>query len=113
MTADQIITEVRQKGITLTVVGGKIECKAPVGTITPDMVERIKQNKPAIIRLLSSGGGFAPGECEACPAGGFWDYAHYAGQGRWCFHYAYYLGKSGRPTRCDIARHECPLNEQL
>lgn len=112
MTADQIIAEVRQMGITLTVVGGKIECEAPTGTITPELVDLIKQHKPAIIKLLSTEAPtFSPGDCSRCPAAGFWDYANYAGQGPWCFHYAYFEGKSGRPTLCAIQRTNCPLIE--
>ena len=47
-----------------------------------------------------------PGDCERCPGSGEWDHA---GPGRWCFHRAYFLGKSGQPVHCDDARDRCPL----
>ena len=45
-------------------------------------------------------------DCDICLASGFWDYK---GPGKWCFHTAYYLGKSGQPVHCDSARQKCPL----
>ena len=45
-------------------------------------------------------------DCDICPAPGFWDYK---GPGKWCFHRAYFLGKSGHPIACDTAKHDCPL----
>jgi hypothetical protein len=47
------------------------------------------------------------GDCNQCPAAGFWDYM---GTGMWCFHRAYFLGKAGHPRACDTAKHDCPLN---
>lgn len=49
----------------------------------------------------------APGECESCPAAGFWDFQQYAGQ-LLCFYRAYYLGRSGRPKPCSQIRSDCP-----
>jgi hypothetical protein len=46
--------------------------------------------------------------CDNCPAAGYWDYT---GPGRWCFHTAYFLGKSGKPTPCETAQHNCPLKQ--
>jgi hypothetical protein len=45
-------------------------------------------------------------DCDSCPAGGYWDHM---GQGMFCFHRAYYLGKSGKPVPCDVAKDNCPL----
>ena len=66
----------------------------------------IQQNKQPIIAALSQTG--APGQCESCPAAGYWDYAQYAGQGMLCFHYAYYIGKTGKPKPCAEMRTACP-----
>jgi len=52
---------------------------------------------------------FQPGGCEQCPASGYWDHI---GSGRFCFHRAYYLGKSGHPEPCRSAWNNCPLSRQ-
>lgn len=44
--------------------------------------------------------------CESCPAGGEWDWK---GPGLWCFHSAYFLGKSAKPVKCSNAINNCPL----
>lgn len=85
---------------------GKLKIKG-----SPDMVksqidaaiEYARTHKPAIIEALSQTG--KPGECESCPAAGYWD-GHYSGL--LCFHTAYYLHKSGSPTPCREARLNCP-----
>jgi len=51
----------------------------------------------------------ASNKCDKCPAAGFWDYN---GPGKWCFHTAFYLGKSGKPTPCKTAQHDCPLSDE-
>jgi len=123
MTAEQVLIHVNQKGIVLTSEGDRIVYKAPAGTMTPALVELIKTHKQAILSILNpaqaseyvasfSGGtytrGVLPGDCDACPAGGFWDYA---GPGMWCFHSALFLGKSRAPVSCSTARHDCPLKQ--
>ena len=70
------------------------------------IIEFARNHKQPIIAALSQTG--APGECESCPAAGYWDYSTYAGQGLICFHRAYYLGKSGRPNPCHEVRAACP-----
>ena len=50
-----------------------------------------------------------PADCDSCPAAGRWDYM---GPGKWCFHRAYYLGKSGRSVPCNSAKHDCPLKQK-
>lgn len=72
-------------------------------------VEYARTHKPAILAALAQNG--TPGQCESCPAAGYWDYSFYAGQGLMCFHYAYYLGKSGRPKPCAEIRKQCPRME--
>jgi hypothetical protein len=80
------------------------------------LVEKIRTHKLAILGALSRSGEarealhqsseLKPGNCDQCPAAGFWDYK---GPGKWCFHTAYYLGKSGQPVPCDSAKQKCPL----
>jgi hypothetical protein len=48
-------------------------------------------------------------DCDICPAAGHWGYM---GPGRWCFHRAYYLGKSGPPVSCESAKRDCPLKKK-
>ena len=52
---------------------------------------------------------FQPGECDHCPAAGYWDWK---GPGLWCFHRAYFLGKAGQPVSCDSVKHDCPLEKE-
>ena len=68
------------------------------------IIDYAQNNKPAIIAELTQNG--APGDCESCPAAGYWNYK---GPGKWCFHHAYFLGKAGHPKSCDTAMHDCPL----
>ena len=49
---------------------------------------------------------FLPGDCEKCPAAADWPYK---GPGLWCFHSAYFLGKSAKAVSCRIASLKCPL----
>ena len=46
-------------------------------------------------------------DCSNCPACGTWDHAEFKGK-QVCFYTAYYVGKSGRPVACDIAKLNCP-----
>ena len=65
-----------------------------------------RKHKRAILAALTKTS--APGDCDSCPAAGFWDYF---GPGKWCFHTAYFLGRSGKPTPCEAAQRDCPLKE--
>jgi hypothetical protein len=49
-----------------------------------------------------------PGDCKNCPAAAIWEWGEYANQGLLCFHYAYYLGKTGRPKPCSVVKNRCP-----
>lgn len=69
-------------------------------------VQYAKNHKSAILEALAQSG--EPGQCESCPAAGYWDHSLYAGQGLLCFHYAYYSRKTGRPIPCSVARKNCP-----
>jgi len=107
MTADQILTAVTQKGITLEAHANQIVYKAPVGSMTQQLKSAIKAHKQDLLNLLKTNGeNLIQGNCEGCPAAGYWDYM---GPGKWCFHTTYYLGKSGRPVPCDSAKRDCPL----
>jgi hypothetical protein len=123
MNAEQILSYARQKGVVLIPDGDRIKYKAPSGIMTPDLVEAIRKNKQAILSALSQRGGAKEilhknteskaGDCDQCPAAGYWDNAQYAGQGLLCFHYAYYLGKSGKPKPCAETWINCPRKATL
>jgi hypothetical protein len=118
MSVEQIISYVRQKGVVLIPDGDRIRYKAPSGIMTPDLVETIRAHKRAILGALSQSGEareafhrnheLKPGECNQCPAAGYWDFM---GAGKWCFHTAYFLGRAGKPTPCKTAQHNCPLRK--
>ena len=121
MTAEQVLAYVNQKGIILTADGDRIKYKAPTGVMTTDIVKIIREHKPGIIGILTKGRkneyrqsslqtgcnpDILPGNCDACPAAGYWDFM---GSGKWCFHHAYFLGKSEHPKPCNTAKDDCPL----
>ena len=121
MNVDQILSYVRQKGIVLIPDGDRINYKAPSGIMTPDLAETIRTHKQTILGILNQSReieatpsyaqpcdnrNILPGECESCPAAGYWDWK---GPGKWCFHRAYFLGRAGHPESCDSAKRNCPL----
>jgi hypothetical protein len=119
MNAEEILSYVRQKGVVLIPDGDRIKYKAPSGVMTPKLIETIRTHKQAILGALSQSGEvrealhrsneLTPGDCDQCPAAGFWDFM---GPGLWCFHYAYFLGKPGKPKLCKTAQHNCPLTQK-
>ena len=62
-----------------------------------------RKHKHEILETLTKHS--APGDCNSCPAAGFWDNI---GPGKFCFHTAYFLGKPGKPVHCNSAQHDCP-----
>lgn len=119
MNLEQILSYVRQKGIVLIPDGDRINYKAPSGIMTPDLVETIRTHKHAILGALSQGDKardefhrsheVKPGDCDHCPAAGYWDSK---GPGKWCFHYAIFLGKAGKPMPCETAKYDCSLTRK-
>ena len=104
------LTKIIELGLTAAATeDGRLEL-CGLSKLTPDKRDEIlnfaRTNKRAILAALSQNG--ALGQCEACPAAGYWDYAQYAGQGLLCFHYAYFLGKPGKPKPCTETRAKCP-----
>ena len=47
-----LIEECRDKGINIRVEGSEIVLSAPKGTLTPDLVARVKEEKPALLASL-------------------------------------------------------------
>ena len=123
MTAEQVLSYVNQKGIILTADGDQINYKAPTGVMTPDITDIIRKHKPGILGILnpdregesipsyaraSDNWNFLPGDCDSCPAGGFWEFK---GPGMWCFYSAYFLGRSAKPVGCVTAKRDCPMEK--
>ena len=123
MNAEQILSYVRQKRVVLIPDGHRIKYKAPFGIMTPELTETIRTHRQEILGILNQdcesestpsyarprdNRNILPGNCDSCPAAGYWDYV---GPGKWCFHTAYFLGRSGRPTPCKTAQYDCPLKK--
>ncbi len=52
MSALPIISECRDKGIKIRIEGSEIVLSAPKGTLTPELVSRVKKDKPALLASL-------------------------------------------------------------
>src|SRR5579872_6160812 len=52
--------ELRAKSINVSASGNELHCEAPPGTLTPELRERMRANKPAILRLLSNAPAWEP-----------------------------------------------------
>ena len=55
MSALPLISECNDKGIKIRVEGSEIILSAPKGTLTPDLVTRVKEEKPALLVSLRKG----------------------------------------------------------
>ena len=100
------ITLFEDAGVKAEIVGDSVKLSG-LSRLSPEqknhIVEYARAHKPAILLALSQTG--EPGECESCPASGYWDGRY---SGLLCFHTAYYLHKSGNPSPCVEIRASCP-----
>jgi len=106
MIARDILSLASRLGIFLEAKDGRVVCKAPVGVIAKDFVGIVRKHKNELLAELESAGELTRGQCESCPAGVYWNYL---GTGRWCFHSAYFLGRTAKAISCLTARYVCPL----
>ncbi|MBT9260213.1 MAG: hypothetical protein KM310_10780 [Clostridiales bacterium] len=53
MTAAELLRELHRRGVRITAHDGRFRCEAPRGTITPDLVEAMRQHKAELMRLLA------------------------------------------------------------
>ncbi|WP_273000753.1 hypothetical protein [Hydrogenibacillus schlegelii] len=53
MTAAELLRELHRRGVRITAHEGRLRCEAPRGTITPDLVEAMRQHKAELMRLLA------------------------------------------------------------
>lgn len=47
-----LVDELANRGIRLLLVGDGLKLDAPKGALTPDLIQRIKADKPALLRLV-------------------------------------------------------------
>ena len=107
-----VLTPLHDMGIkvVLTETGKlKLQGNKADQVVVKTAVEYARTHKPAILVALSQSG--EPGQCESCPAAGYWDQSLYAGQGLQCFYDAYFLHKSGKPSPCTEMKKRCPRIE--
>src|SRR6188472_2144184 len=52
-SAKNLIAELRQLGITIWVDNGRLRYKAPQGGLTPELKQRLVDNKDEVLHLLS------------------------------------------------------------
>ncbi len=52
MSALPIITEITDQGITARIEGDEIALSAPKGTLTPEVIAKLKSKKPDLLRSL-------------------------------------------------------------
>ena len=53
MTISALIDDLSTDGVILTLYKGRIKARGPIGTISANVVRRIRSNKPEIIRFLT------------------------------------------------------------
>jgi len=53
-SAELFLSELQQLDVALSVTNGNLHCDAPKGVLTPVLRDRIKQHKPALLRLLTN-----------------------------------------------------------
>ena len=52
MSALPIISECHDKGIKIRIEGSEIVLSAPKGVLTPELISRVKKEKPALLASL-------------------------------------------------------------
>jgi len=50
-----LLAELAGRGITLVVDGGQLIARGPAGAMTPELAQRLKQHKAALVEALTSG----------------------------------------------------------
>lgn len=55
MKTMELIQNLKGKNVMLTVEGGTLKVKAPVGVLTDDLKAALREHKPEIIQLLQTG----------------------------------------------------------
>lgn len=53
MTAAALLAALRERGVTLTAVGTRLEYDGPAAVLTPEVLDRLRRHKAALRALLS------------------------------------------------------------
>ena len=53
MSAAELLTELQTQGVQITADGDRLRIRAPRGTMTPELRERLAKSKPDILAALS------------------------------------------------------------
>ena len=61
MIAAAVLSELNARGVTFAAAGDRLRLRAPAGTMTPDLLDRVRTHKAELLALLSgaTGGGGA------------------------------------------------------
>lgn len=103
---DILIHELADAGIKIGIKGkDTLTVEAPAGTMTQEMIAKIRTNKPALLRRLMAG------RCDICPASSIWP-GYFNGE-YVCFHAAYFEHRAGEPKPVSVTRRSCPLGSPL
>jgi len=112
----KVVEDLQAAGYELIVKEGKVVCRW-IREYPPDpqrlapLVEELRRRKGAVIEYLRS----MPGNCESCPAAGHWGGYGLWGMspGRYCFHSAYFEGKSFHPVTVDKVGSDCTRGKEV
>ncbi len=52
MNVQQLVNDLRRRGITLEPAGDKLRWRGPKGAMTPELLERLRQHKPEVLEYL-------------------------------------------------------------
>lgn len=109
----ELLSQIKERRITLSTDGKEIVYQAPRGTMTPELLEAIKAHKSELIELLS-----APGVvgCLRCPASALWGYGDK--QELYCFSFSLFFPvEFGKPQLCEVkfsvCKHKGNLDELI
>jgi len=51
MSARAVLAELRSRGVELAVDGGRLQYR-PINAVTPELLDRLRANKPALLKLV-------------------------------------------------------------
>ena len=106
ISIDILIHELADAGINLGIKDkDTLTVEAPTGTMTPELIAKIRTNKPTLLRRLMAR------RCDICPASSIWP-GHFNGEDV-CFHAAYFEHRAGEPKPVSVARRSCPLGPPM
>jgi hypothetical protein len=76
MTVAELVTDLRARGVRLTVEGGRLTYDAPKGVVKPSELEELRSHRAELLAYLKAQAANTTadpaGPCPACGAGQFW-----------------------------------------